>query len=424
MLASGTYDNNTAIEATGGDVRLGAQVQILGGNLTSSGGNSIRIDSFSASAPILDGVTVTSGSTIIQNNQFDATIRNGITNNGTWNLNGTSSTTEIFAFGSQTIGGTGEIVMSDSGVNRIVMTGATAATDIVTLGANQTIRGSGAILVGTGGFVNNGTIDATGNLNAAISLSAGTPGFVNNGTLRASGALGIDIANGANFTQANGLMDVQTGSRLDVVFDNYVQTGGQTTVNGTMTTASLNSSIQLQGGRFGGSGTVDFNGAGVHVLNNIGGTMAVGNSPGHLTITDGDYVQAVTAAFEFELFGAVAGVSHDLLTILNGDADLSGNINVIADALFASTLTVGETFEVIQLDTGAFTSGFFDNLTVNLVGLDFIQFFGANGLGGTSLFLQVTQADVVVDIAEPQGILIVLTGLGFIAAVRRRRAAA
>ena len=425
LLSIGTYQNNTTIESTGsGNIRLNNGVTLRGGTLDTSAGSGIVEALGGGTSLDLENITVAAGTNLVQGNGNDTEIRNGITNNGTWELNATGSSTVISFDGSQTIAGTGEIVMTDSAQNFFSSSGAGALTSVLTISANQTIRGTGSLLQNSGGMINTGTIDATGATNEIV-IDGGTPGFINQGTLRASGAAGLDI-NGASdqFTQAGGLVDIQSGSRADIISGNYVQTGGQTTVNGIMTTAGFNSTVELQGGRFGGSGTVDFNGAGVHAFNNIGGTMAVGNSPGHLTLTDGDYVQSATASFEFELFGAVAGVSHDLLTILNGDADLSGDIDVIADAGFASTLTIGQTFEVIQLDTGAFTNGFFDNLTVNLVGLDFVQFFGANSLGGTSLFLQVTQADVVVGIAEPNGILIVLSGLVVMGVARRRRMAA
>jgi len=132
------------------------------------------------------------------------------------------------------------------------------------------------------------------------------------------GAGGIDVQNGDRFTQAAGITDIQSGSRLDVIFSHYVQTGGITTVNGILTTASSNSNVELQGGRLEGTGTIDFNGTGSHALNNTGGTLAAGNSPGILTITDGDYIQATTASFEYELsnmnFSAQSRVSGTIFS--------------------------------------------------------------------------------------------------------------
>ncbi len=428
-LNGGIYQNNATIEALdGSEIRLVNGTTIRGGNLSTTGSGASRgviRSTINGPGIVLDGVEITSGSNLVQTNSTDVSIANGIVNNGNWELNSVGGATDILFDGSQTVSGTGEIVMSDSGSNRILTSGATIATGVITLGSGQTIRGAGSLLAGQGGFVNNGTIDATGSVSLAV--DGGTPGFINNtGTLRASGTGGIDIdATGDQFTQAGGLVDVQTGSRIDITAGNYTQTGGQTTVNGIMATVGTGSTVELQGGRFGGSGTVDFNGIGSHAFNNVAGTLAVGNSPGHLTITDGDYVQQATGSFEFELFGAVAGVSHDLLTILNGDAALAGSLDIVADQLFASTLSIGDLFEVIQLDSaGLFVGGdFFDTLTVNLTGLSFIQFFASNSLGGTSLFLEVTQADVeppTLTVDAPEGLAMVLAGLGAMGFLRRR----
>lgn len=434
ILNQANYQNNSTIEAVGGgNICLASSAtEIRGGILLVSGGGVVDVQA-GPTGSILRNVTVGTGTTVELENGEGLRIADGIANNGTLALNSTVSTTQITAVGSQTIGGSGEIVMTDSGANRIVVN---SSTDVITLGANQTIRGAGNILANLGGFINQGTIIAD-QLTNEIVLDAGVGpvGFWNEGVLRASGAAGLNILGGAGFTQAAGLTDIQAASRADVTLGDYVQTGGETRVNGIMSVNGSNSEVDLQGGRFSGSGLVDFDGLGVHVLNNTGGTLAAGNSPGVLTIQDGDYVQGAGGTFEFELNGFTAGVEHDLLTIVNGDADLGGDLNIIADQLFASTLNIGDQFEVVRLDSsGVFLDGdldlsadVFDTLTINLGGLNFTQFFGSNTIGGTSLFLQVVQADVLppgVDpVPEPAPLLVMLFGVAGLAYARRRRAA-
>jgi hypothetical protein len=166
----------------------------------------------------------------------------------------------------------------------------------------------------------------------------------------------------------------------------------------------------------------------VHALNNTGGMITAGASPGTLTIQDGSFVQGAGGTFEFELDGFVAGVGHDLLNIVNGDADLGGDLSIVADQLFASTLNIGDQFEVVRLDQlGTFIDGdlvngadLFDNIIINLGGLNFTQLFIGN-----SLFIEVTQANVqppgVDPIPEPESIILMMLGLTALLWMRRRR---
>ena len=429
-LGAAIYQNNTTIETTGGgDILIASNaVDIRGGNLTTSGGGVVRLTV--NNGPTLDGVTLTAGSDLVQNNGADLRLRNGITNDGTITLNGTSAQSFIMTLGSQTIGGSGVIELAgDTSSNDILVSN---NADVITHGANHTIRGAGDILQNSGGFINQGTIIANRAVNEIV-INAGT-NFSNLGTMRAaSGSAGFDIAGGTDFTQAGGLVDIQSGSRVDITFGDYVQTGGETRVTGTLATLGNSSNIQLQGGRLTGTGLVDFNGLGVHVLNNSGGTLAAGASPGVLTVQDGDYVQGAGGTFEFELDGFVAGIGHDLLTIVNGDADLGGDLSIIADQLFASTLNIGDRFEVVRLDaTGVFEDGnldlsadVFDTLSINLGGLNFSQLFDTNILGGTSLFIEVTLANVQppgTEVPEPTHLVLMMLGLTAIVWMRRRRA--
>jgi hypothetical protein len=415
-----TYRNNTTIETTGGgDIRFASNaIELIGGNLTTSGGGVVR--STAGTGAVFEGVTLTAGSDIVQVNGEDLRIRDGITNDGTWSLNSTGSTTDILFLGSQTIDGSGEIAMSDNSQNRIF---ASAFTDILTVGANQTIRGAGQILLNSGGVINNGTVIADGAA-ASIAIDAGT-NFTNQGTMRASGAAGFDIRGGTEFTQAGGLVDIQSGSRIDMVSGDYVQTGGHTQVDGTLATASIGSNVNIQGGTFGGTGLVDFNGTGVHALNNTGGMITAGASPGTLTIQDGNFVQGAGGTFEFELDGFVAGVGHDLLNIVNGDADLGGDLSIVADQLFASTLNIGDQFEVVRITNGDFDADgdfvdeLFDSISINLAGLNFTQLFIGN-----SLWIEVTLADVQppgTQVSEPHMMVILMFGFTVIFWMRRRR---
>ena len=422
-LNAAIYQNNTTIATTGGgDIRLGSTAtEIRGGNLTTTGGGVIRSV---ANGALLDGVTITSGSNMVLGNnediRFRATTANNV-NNGTINVNSLGNLTDVIFDGTQTLEGTGEIVMGAASFNnRLVVN---ANTTVVTQSAGHTIRGAGQVLANSGGFVNQGTIIADSATNF-LRIDAGT-NFSNQGTLRATGAAGFDIDGGTAFTQAGGVVDIRVGSRIDMTQGDYVQTGGHTQVDGTLATVSSGSDINVQGGTFGGTGLVDFNGTGVHALNNTGGMITAGASPGSLTIQDGNFVQGMGGTFEFELDGFVAGVGHDLLNIVNGDADLGGDLSVVADQLFASTLNIGDQFEVVRITNGDFDADgdfvdeLFDSISINLAGLNFTQLFMGN-----SLWIEVTLADVQppgTQVSEPHMLVILMFGLTVIFWMRRRR---
>ena len=67
----------------------------------------------------------------------------------------------------------------------------------------------------------------------------------------------------------------------------------------------------------------------------------------------------------------------------------------------------------------------FDTLTINLGGLDFSQLFDTNILGGTSLFIEVTLANVnppgTGEISEPTHLVLMMLGVTAILWMRRRR---
>ncbi len=422
-LNGGVYDNNTVIGSMGpGYIRLASSgVRVVGGDLKTSAGTGV-IRSVVTGAQ-LDGVRITTGSRVVLNNNEDLRIFNGLTNNGEISLNSGNNQTDVQFTGSQTLAGTGEIVMGPNLANRVIVQ---ANANTITQSASHTIRGAGRILQNAGGFINQGSVVAD-DASRQLLIDAGT-NFRNEGTMRAEAVPGFGIAGGTRFTQAGGLFDIDSGSRAQIHSGDFVQTGGHTQVDGLLNVNAINSDVQIQGGTFGGTGLVDFDGTGVHALNNTGGMITAGASPGTLTIQDGSFVQGAGGTFEFELDGFVAGVGHDLLNIVNGDADLGGDLSIVADQLFASTLNIGDQFEVVRLDQlGTFIDGdlvngadLFDNIIINLGGLNFTQLFIGN-----SLFIEVTQANVqppgVDPIPEPESIILMMLGLTALLWMRRRR---
>ncbi|MGR8919141.1 MAG: hypothetical protein ACU85V_05940, partial [Gammaproteobacteria bacterium] len=255
-----------------------------------------------------------------QDNGWRSTVTGGITNDGTWTLEGTDADTYIQFNGTQTIGGTGKIVLGDSANNRIISNGSE-----ITIGAGQTIRGAGQLGANSASFVNQGIVAADA-ANTALTIDANANGFVNQGTLIASGAGGL------------------------VSIGDLVQTAGQTIVSSQLDLLS-NGDLEINGGSLSGSGQINGD------VVNTGGTVNAGDSPGTLTIA-GDYAQGPGGTLLVEIAGTGAGLFDVLL--VGGQASLDGTLAV--SLIGTPTIGIGDTFDVLVADT---IVGAFDNAQVS-----------------------------------------------------------
>jgi hypothetical protein len=117
------------------------------------------------------------------------------------------------------------------------------------------------------------------------------------------------------------------------------------------------------GGTLKGVGTIQGN------VNNSGGTVAPGASPGTLTIT-GNYTQGASGTLDMEIGGLTAGTQYDQL-VVQGSTSLAGTLNTTLVNGFVPV--AGNTFTLIQ-STGPLTGTF---STVNQpTGSPFSSFYG------------------------------------------------
>ncbi len=407
----GTVDNNTAIEAHGSDVLLNAAT-VQGGVLRGTGNGT-----FTTSNATLEGnVHFESGElTTVTGSLLQLT--DNITNDGSINISHTSTLprkSTLRISDGAVINGTGEITLNKANAS-VIETEFTA--DTFTIGASQTVRGTGDLLNNKGGAINQGLID--GDAATKLQIDPGNSNeFVNKGTLRASGTGGIDLF--GPWGRNEGLVEIGSTSQLSSLGGNYIQTGGETIVNGDLTASGF-SDVDIQGGTLSGTGTIT---ADVTMVQS-NAVLSPGNSPGILTI-DGDLDHMIGAIFDYELFGTTPGIDHDLLLLGGGSVLDLGILNVITSPLFAGTLTPGDRFEVIRLfDGGFFDSGevFFDEITSNIAGLGFSQEIALNGTGigpGESLFLTITSVGVSTA-PEPATGLLSFIGLWLLFRSTRRR---
>ncbi len=200
ILATGT---GSIVDFTNG-------ATVNGGTLTTSSGGLMQ----ASGSAVLNGITLSSGSTlnVLDNNSVD--IEGTITNKGTINENSVGDNTFITLLGSTTLTGTGKLVLSPRTQNFINGTG--------TLTNQSTIEGEGHIGNGDIGLVNSGSILAneTGtNAPSTLLIDTGATGFTNNiGTK--NGILNVSAKNtliieGGPFNNMNTTTGTLTGGIYD-----------------------------------------------------------------------------------------------------------------------------------------------------------------------------------------------------------------
>lgn len=157
ILGSGVYTNtaNTLTALDGSRIELNTSARLVGGTLRTEGSARVIPQELS----IFDGVTLDAGCVVTQANAIVLTVTGGLENNGRWNIGAAGNYTYLKFDGSQTLGGTGELVLSDSKYN-VVRCGAGGQT--LTHAGGHTIRGCGYLLDNVGSLDNYGRILATG----------------------------------------------------------------------------------------------------------------------------------------------------------------------------------------------------------------------------------------------------------------------
>ena len=246
----------------GGLITLNA-TNVVGGLLTTSGTGVIRASN--SGSNFLSGVALagtldlgTAVSTLRVQNGL--TLGNGGTTSGTVQVNAGSA----FVFqGTQTLGGTGTVVLGATAANNRV--GLDGSNAVLTVGPNVTIRGENGVVgaglyVGGGGrqIANQGLITAdvaggTISIEQATVANTGTLGAANGGTLRLTSAVTNGVG-GQLAASANGVL-LLDGARV---------TGGTiTTATGGVFRASASASNFLDGVTL--AGTADLAG-GTRVL--------------------------------------------------------------------------------------------------------------------------------------------------------------
>jgi len=343
----------SGVISDGSVANVNTALTVAGGKLTLNGANT----SYTGATTINTGGTLTlTGSTSLATSS-------GVTNNGTFDVSGvTTSTTTIVS-----LSGTSSTATVILGANGLIIAGGTTATtydgSITGTGATVEVAGGTQVLNGSSSYTAGTTVDNGATLLVGNNSALGSGDLELSGTLR-SGAANLTLGNaivlsGTGTVDANGntltLNGVIGGG--DLAVEDTSATGGGTIVvtansaNGTTTinsgtlsvTGDLNSSggVNVNGGTLAGTGTV----SSVSVGN--GGTLSPGvsgtgmlNISGGLTLSSGaNYAVTISGASNSE-------------TIVSGDAALAGTIT-IAGTASSGTYTV---LSAADLNTTTFSA--------------------------------------------------------------------
>ncbi len=352
LAAAGiTFTNNGVLRETGsGQLQLVNNLNVVGGTLATAGS---QIHSLSST---LTNVTNSANAGLVLSDLSQTTLVGTMTNNGNILFQGLGNNTYLFLSGNVTLAGSGTITLDNTGLDHIY---ALNFGDTLTIGANQTIQGSGDLGAGQTNIVNNGTITANQSTPLLIALGGGS-GSTNNATgiLQATSG-GILQLSGGTFTNNGTLREVGTG---------LVQlTGGINVMGGTLAAAGSQIHSVLS------TLTNVTNNAGL-VLSDLSQTTLVG------TMTNNGNI----------LF---QGLGNNTYLFLSGNVTLAGNGTITLDntgldhiyALnFGDTLTIGAN-QTIQGggNLGDSQTSIVNNGTINANGSIALQ-IGGDGITFTN----------------------------------------
>jgi hypothetical protein len=193
--------------------------------------------------------------------------------------------------------------------------------------------------------------------------------------------------------------NVDIGSGAELVFNNALNLHGNNINKTGAGTLTINNQLNTGGGMInaasgivGGSGTVGGD------LNNMGATVAPGNSAGVLTV-NGSYTQATAGTLSIEIGGADPGSGHDQLSVAQA-ASLDGALDVDTLAGYADPTNRGDHDVLVLLIAnsvdGTFSSVDYDG-TPLAVGANYV---GTNQNGDDGLFRNLGYSDTDVTVTN------------------------
>jgi hypothetical protein len=346
-ISSGSLNVANTIQVTGlFSLNNGA---LIGGTIVS--GTTLTLGNTQNNT--INRVTVASGATVDESVGNSALyVTGGLTLNGTLELgSSTGSASSLYFTTTETLAGTGSVVIGSSSANGIAET---AGTGTLTIASGITIIGnSGSLYCGSGyggndTIINNGTIEANtsgGTIsvgNGAISGLVGS--FTNNGSVIAANGATLKLYYLTNSAGAN---VTATGSTI-TTYNNWNNSG---TINATNSTLNLGGTFTL-----GGSGTLTRSGGTINLtgtLNNTGAMLALNAATGSwvlaggtingITVSSGSIIDSTTTNTSIYISGGM---------VLNGTLELGNSTGDASSLYFTTTETLDGTGTVVIGSSG------------------------------------------------------------------------
>ncbi len=449
LTLSGSNDLGAGITLNAGTLRVGGNRTLGLGTLTLNGGT---LSASSATARAISNAVTIGGDVALG----DATNNGALTFSGVTTLTGNRTLTVRSAV---TISGTlrdngsnygltksGSATLTISGTSTYTG-GTTISSGTLALGKAEVLANSGAVSVQGGTFDLGGFSETVGAVNIAAgsidngiltgssyAATSGTVGATLAGsgvTLTKSGA-GTLILSGTNTysgatTVNSGTLHIASTGRINATSGITVQGGGRFVYDSN---AALTSTLSLNGS--GTSSRAILSGTGtIHsaiVLNDVGDTLAPGNSPGTLNFAVSQSWDAFSYDWEVNNFvGTGAGTDFDQISIAGGlDLNSSGSyiLNITSLTSGNESGVVGafedrdQSWIVLTTTTGITdfdASKWFLNIGSFSAGPGYTGSFSINkSLDGNNLVLTYNV------VPEPSTLVILGTALGFAVAFRRR----
>ena len=334
-LTSGNLTNFSGTTLTGGTYDLTGLLQFANANIITNAAN----------------ITLTGTAAAIENSTGGNGLANFATNNSGASFDVTGG--KVFTTGGS-FTNNGTLTVGSTSSKFIVNSANTLTNFSGTTLTGGTYNLTGVLQFAGANIVNNAAnITLTGTSSAILNSTGGTNGLMNFANNTSTGS--FTLAGNRTFTTAGvftneGVMVINKGSTFTVVAgagNNYTQSSGSTTVDGTLTVASTNA-VDITGGNlFGATGNINGN------VDLTGGVVNPGdgaNLIGELKIT-GTYTQGSAGGATIDLGGKTAITQYSVLDITKA-ASLSGTLNV--NLVNGFVPTVGTTFNIIDYlsDTG------------------------------------------------------------------------
>jgi hypothetical protein len=359
---NGTLDVGTSAKFI---VNLGDSLTNFSGTTLTGGAYNVTGTLEFAGANIVNNdasITLTGTKALIENSTNSANALAGFNNNEAGATFGLASAAKFTTSGNFTNSGTLNV-----GTGSLFSTGTAGAADLTNYASN-TLTGGTYMVTGTGQieFNNEGTTGGIKTNAASITLSGAstTASFVDQSSNNMLADLATNSSTGSftlstsrTFTTAGGftnagLVEISKTTTLTIGANgNYTQTGGSTTVDGTLTLGSA-AALNISGGSlFGNAGTI--NGA----VNLTAGNVNPGDGVGLVgdIKVNGNYTQGASGDLNIDIAGTTPNTLYSVLNIVDVSS-LSGTLNVNLENGFVPKVNAKFTIVDYKSNTGMFAT--------------------------------------------------------------------